>query len=85
MVYMKLQPYVQSNVMPRANQKLSFKHFGPFRVLEKVGVVAYKLQLPDHCQIHHVIYVSQLKLAASFKGVVHFDIHLSPLHHHVPV
>jgi hypothetical protein len=26
MVYMKLQPYVQSTVMPRANQKLSFKY-----------------------------------------------------------
>jgi hypothetical protein len=49
MVYMKLQPYVQSTVMPRANQKLSFKYFGPICVLEKVGVVAYRLQLPENC------------------------------------
>jgi hypothetical protein len=85
MVYMKLQPYVQSNVMPRANQKLSFKYFGSFYVLEKVGVVAYRLQLPESCHIHPVIHVSQRKLAAGFKGVVYFDLPLSPLHHPIPV
>jgi hypothetical protein len=40
LIYMKLQPYVQASVMPRANQKLSFKYFGPFSVLEWVGSVA---------------------------------------------
>jgi hypothetical protein len=51
-VYMKLQPYVQSSVMPRANQKLSFKYFRPFQILERVGSVAYRLQLPAHSSIH---------------------------------
>lgn len=40
MVYLKLQPYIQSSVAPRANQKLSFKFYGPFKVLERTGVVA---------------------------------------------
>lgn len=39
-VYLKLQPYVQASLAPRANQKLAFKLFGPFQVLEKIGAVA---------------------------------------------
>jgi ribosomal protein L21E len=33
LVYMKLQPYIQSSVVHRANQKLGFKYFGPFPIL----------------------------------------------------
>ncbi|XP_039811591.1 uncharacterized protein LOC120674480 [Panicum virgatum] len=36
-VYLKLQPYVQSSLAPRANQKLSFKFFGPYSVVERIG------------------------------------------------
>jgi hypothetical protein len=32
-VFLKLQPYVQSSLAPRANQKLSFKFFSPFQIL----------------------------------------------------
>jgi hypothetical protein len=39
-VFLKMQPYVQTSIAPRANQKLSFKFLGPFRVLERIGVVA---------------------------------------------
>lgn len=62
MVYLKLQPYVQASVAPRSNRKLSFRFYGPFRVLARVGKVAYKLELPPTCRIHPVIHVSQLKL-----------------------
>ena len=33
LVYLKLQPYIQSSVSKRAHQKLVFKFFGPYHVL----------------------------------------------------
>jgi len=63
LVYLKLQPYVQSSLAARANQKLAFKFFGPFRVLAKINEVAYKLELPAASLVHPIFHVSQLKAA----------------------
>lgn len=74
MVYIKLQPYIQNSVATRSSQKLSYKYFGSFKVIQKVGMVAYKLDLPSDARIHPVLHVSQLKKYIPLANVVDTDL-----------
>lgn len=60
-VLLKLQLYAQNSVISREFTKLAFKYFRPFSILERIGAVAYKLQLPADCVVHPAFHIPQLK------------------------
>nr|GEZ63653.1 putative reverse transcriptase domain-containing protein [Tanacetum cinerariifolium] len=81
-VMLKVLPW--KGVVRFGNQgKLNPRYVGPFKVLAKIGDVAYRLELPQELsRVHHTFHLSNLKkcyadvpLAISLEGI-HVDAKL---------
>ncbi|GJS62043.1 reverse transcriptase domain-containing protein [Tanacetum coccineum] len=60
-VMLKVSPW-KGVVCFGKHEKLNHRYVGPFKVLEKVGAVAYKLELPQELsRVHNTFHVSNLK------------------------
>lgn len=61
-VYVHIYPYRQSSVTDTRYHKLIGKrYYGPYKIMEVIGSVAYLLELPSTCRIHPVFHCSLLK------------------------
>jgi hypothetical protein len=58
-VFFRLQYYKQSTLKQKKNQKLAPKFYRPYKIIHKIGQVAYELYFPS--RIHKVSHVSSLK------------------------
>ena len=56
-VFLRLQPYKQISLKQvKKDNKLSPNYYGPYKVLQKIGTMAYTLEL-NPSQVHLIFHV----------------------------
>ncbi|GJS23146.1 reverse transcriptase domain-containing protein [Tanacetum coccineum] len=70
MVLLKVSPW-KGVIRYGKRGKLSPRYIGPFKIIERIGPMAYKLELPDKLRgIHNTFHVSNLKKCMADENLV---------------
>ncbi|CAA7408173.1 unnamed protein product [Spirodela intermedia] len=63
---------VELEVGDLENEKLNPRYFGPYLIIERIGLVAYKLQLFDHSAVH-LVRSLKTEILVSWKNLPEFE------------
>ena len=70
-VFLLLQPYKQIPLKNfKKDNKLSPKYYVPYKMLQKIGTMAYKLQLLASSWVHSTFHISRLNKVVGDKILV---------------
>ncbi|GKD23491.1 reverse transcriptase domain-containing protein [Tanacetum coccineum] len=70
MVMLKVSPW-KGVIRFAKRDKLSPQYVGPFKIIDRIGLVAYKLELPDELRgIHNTFHVYNLKRCLADKNLI---------------
>ena len=60
-MYLRLHTYKQTSLKRNGAENINPRYYGPYKVIQKIGEVAYELELPEGSKIHNVFHVSCFK------------------------
>ena len=69
-MYFMLHPYKKTSLKRNGAENLNPRYYGPYKVIRKIGEVAYELELLEGSKIHNVFHVSCLKKYIGQKIVI---------------
>ena len=69
-MYLRFQLYKQTHLKRNGVEKINTIYYGPYKVIRKIGEVAYELELPKGSKIHNVFHVYCLKKAIGQQIVI---------------
>ena len=69
LVYFRLHPQ-KTSLKRNGAENLKLRYYGPYKVIQKIGEVAYELELTEGSKIHNVFHVSCLKKAIGQQIVI---------------
>ena len=70
-MWLRLHQRAAAAIKSSQDAKLALRYYGPFKVIERIGSVAYRLQLLNKARIHNVFHVVFLK---KYHGTAPTDI-----------